>query len=590
MIHIRVLQAQNIPVYNNQHRKTLISCFSISSYRYFYGSFKSKEKTTEPSWNAEFDADLFRLIELNFSLYGTRFMSKNVFLGNVNIDFIDFLSKPPGNQILSGPEISIRFEFPITTFTPSNAFLSLAFSFTPTIYRPIEFNPSFYTNYFIHLWPTFNPPLQNQESPVEIELLQAFHFEEEKSDIQYGIFYNLNKDTPFESIGKSSTPRYFIGPTGLTTLHSFSVPRLNGKYTFFILNVSQFSGTVTLNFVSEQKGDYFHFDDKNFMRPKNSQKIGTIRTIDVNVQANMKYLVPFYLFFETNEFKRNTFEFNECTTIATVDRSTLQPSVDYSDRLRQDIEFHSKIMQNVQSIPDNEEIHFLRTTVLPNVEPVSLTKTLQDFNLQSDCELRVYVGGAKIYYSGNSSSYTDFWNQSFVVYDKKTGERCPELIEELTSKPISQFTTNFPTSFLPIHFRWNSILNVNLNKIGKDKILVYLVSSSSDLQEACPRGFFMISHLLNETETLLFRNMIHADLRETHYAICFRFEYIDDDWKIIPMRKYFKDKNEMNFVLDLMRTNNWAVPEIVGNHGYQIQKINTNEDEFLIDDSKFEEI
>ena len=155
MIHIRVLQAQNIPVYNNQHRKTLISCFSVSSYRYFYGSFKSKDKTTEPSWNAEFDADLFRLIELNFSLYGTRFMSKNVFLGNVNIDFIDFLSKPPGNQILSGPEISIRFEFPITTFTPSNAFLSLAFSFTPTIYRPIEFNPSFHTNYFIHLFILF---------------------------------------------------------------------------------------------------------------------------------------------------------------------------------------------------------------------------------------------------------------------------------------------------------------------------------------------------------------------------------------------------------------------------------------------------
>lgn len=583
MIHIRVIEAENIPIYNNQSRKTLISCFSISSYRYYYGSFKSKDKTTHPIWNAEFDADLFRLIELNFTFYGTRILSKDVFLGKVDIDFIKFISKPPGNQIIGGLDCSIRYEFPIICDSP-NAFLSLSFSYIPSIYRPIEFNPSTYSKHFIHLWATFSPPITNFETPVEIELLQAFPIEDETSDIKYGLYYNLNKETPFESIGKSSSPRYFLGPTGLTQIHSFSVSRMNGKFTFFILNISNFSGKVTLNFISEQKGKFQHFNNYNYMQPKtpNNEEIGIIKTIEINVQPNMKYCIPFYLFFEYHEFKKNTFEFTEITTAPVLDKNTLNQG-------KSEIEFHSQIITNIQSVPENEDVNFLRTNVLPSIEKVSLSKILNDFHLNEDCELRVYVGGSKIHMTGNSA-YTDFWNQSFVVYDKTTGQRCPEISKLLTSKPISQYASHFTPSFLKTKLKWNSILTLNLNEIGKDKTLVYFVSSSSDLQEAFPSGFFLISSLLNENETLLFRNPIYADVRETFYAICFRLEFCENGWEIIPMRHYFKTRNEMDFVLDSIHANNWILPEILENRKNGNYSTELGNDEFLINDIKLDDI
>lgn len=593
MIRIRVLEADNLPVYNNQFRKTLISCFSVSSYRYYYGSFKSKEKTTHPSWNAEFDVDLFRLVELNFSLYGTRLFSKDIFLGNATIDFIQFVSKPPGNQIIGSPDCSIRYEFPITDCDSPNAVLSLSFAFIPTIYRPIEFNPSSYSKNNIHLWATFSPPLNNFETPVDIELLQAFSIEDEQSDIKYGLYYNLNKETPFECIGKSSSPHNFLGPTGLTQIHSFAISRMNGKCTFFILNVANYTGTVTLHFILDPKGKFDHFDDKNYMQPKNSQEIGTIRTIDVKVEPNKKFCVPYFLYFETHEFKKNTFEFFECETIANFDKTKIQNENgqrEYSDRVRSEIEFHSEIMKNVRLIPENENVNFLRTNVLPFSEKVSLVKTIEDFHLQPECDLRIYVGGSRTFSIGNDA-YTDFWNQGFIVYDKNSGQRCPELSQTLTSKPINQYTATFSKSFLPLKLKWNSILTLNLNQIGSDKILVYFVSaSSSRLQEALPSGFFMISHLCNEYETLLFRNLIYADLRESHFAVCFRFEFCENEWKILPMRRYFNDKNEMDFVIDSMHANNWILPEILTNKRVEVRSNKFDDDDFLIADDKFNEI
>lgn len=595
MIHIRVLEAENLPVYNNQLRKTSISCFSISSYRYYYGTFKSKDKTTHPSWNGEFDVDLFRLIELNFTLYGTRFLSKDVFLGNVSIDFIQFISKPPGNQIINGPDCSIRYEFPINC-NSQNAVLSLSFSFTPKIYRPIEFNPSSYSKNNIHLWATFSPPIQNFETPVDIELLQAFQIEDDTSETQFGIYYNLTKETPFECIGKSSTPYRFVGPTGLTQIHSFSIPRMNKKYTFFILNVTNYSGKVTLNFILDPKGKIEHFEDRNYMQPRNSQEVGTIRTIDVEVQPNMKFCVPYFLYFEYHEFKKNVFEFIQCETVKNFDKSKFlndKTQFDYSDKVRSEIEYHSEIMKNVQSIPENENINFLRTNILPLSEKVSLSKTIEDFHLQPDSNIRIYVGGSKTFTMGNDA-YTDFWNQGFIVYDKNTGQRCPELSESLTSKPISQYSSNFVKSFLLQKLKWNSILTLNLNQIGSDKILVYYISaSSSDLQEAFPPGFFLISHFVNESETLLFRNPIYSDLRESHFAICFRFEFSENEWKIIPMRYYFKDKNEMNFVLDSMHANNWILPEILSNNKKNeilSNKFDDNDNDFLITDDKYDDV
>lgn len=72
MINIKVIEAKNIPIINGHPRKTKISCFSYSSYRFYYGSYKSKDKTTNPKWNSEFSVDLFKIIHLRFSFFGLR--------------------------------------------------------------------------------------------------------------------------------------------------------------------------------------------------------------------------------------------------------------------------------------------------------------------------------------------------------------------------------------------------------------------------------------------------------------------------------------------------------------------------------------
>ena len=64
----------------------------------------------------------------------------------------------------------------------------------------------------------------------------------------------------------------------------------------------------------------------------------------------------------------------------------------------------------------------------------------------------------------------------------------------------------------------------------------------------------MISQYEDKKETLLFRNTIFADSWKSHYAICCRLEYIDDEWKIFPMRKYFETEKVMAEGLDLNLT------------------------------------
>ena len=90
MIHIRVISAENLPVYTKEVRKTRIYCFSSSACRYFYGSFKNKDNTINPKWNGEFDADLLRCSSLSFILFSSRLLSKEVYLGRVDISSMQF--------------------------------------------------------------------------------------------------------------------------------------------------------------------------------------------------------------------------------------------------------------------------------------------------------------------------------------------------------------------------------------------------------------------------------------------------------------------------------------------------------------------
>ena len=211
MINIRVVGAENIPVFNDHLRKTLISCFSYSSNRYFYGTYKSKEKSTNPQWNIDFNVDLFKLMQLRFFIYGYRSLKRDYYIGTVTINFTQLISNTPGNQILNNPDTNIQNTFQIDSEFTLDSSLSVVFTYLPSIYNSIRFRPSFYTNTFFHIWCTFSPCHNNYESPVEIELLQAFSIPYKKDDKKFGYFYKLNKENPWESVGRSSLHRCFLG-------------------------------------------------------------------------------------------------------------------------------------------------------------------------------------------------------------------------------------------------------------------------------------------------------------------------------------------------------------------------------------------
>lgn len=570
MISIRVIEVDNLYISNKKLRKTLISCFSNASYHYYYGSFKSKSKTAHPRWNKVFNVDLFRLIDLNFSLYGAQIFSKNVFIGNVHIDFVQLLSEPPGNQILINPGREIRCEFPINSTHTTNSYLSVSFSYSPKIYHPIQFKPATYFKQIIHLWATFSPPIENDnKNQVEIEFLQASTiYDDDRRNTHNGVYYILNNETPFECTAKSSSPRFFLSQTGQSQVHSICLTKIEGCVTFFILNVKDFSGTVTLHFVLEKKGQFRHFSGRSFMKPKTAHpKIGTIETVDVSVKPNTKKLVPIFNRLGGHPYLPNSFEFGRCKSDAEIEKRTI------TTENNAEIEFHEEIMKNMASIHEVSKVHFLRVNVLPIVKTVSLKKTMFDYGLKFDPNLRFYIGGSTTYTTGNSV-VVDTWKQGFIVYDKGTGQRCTQFSDEM--KPRHK-------SFLPTKFKWNSILGLNLNSIGTEKVLVYFIHCDSCLESANESGFFMISHIENQKETLMFRNVMFPEVIKEHFASCFRFEFIDDDWQIFPMRHYFKDEKEMNFAIDSMHSNNWVMPEILLHQKHDVNDVEFSDDEYLIE-------
>lgn len=589
MITIRINEAKNLPIYNNHLRKTIISCFSFSSYRYFYGSFKNNKKTTNPQWNSEFNIDLFRLIDLSFSLYGYRYSKDDFFIGNVDIDFIQFISNPPGNQILNSPGSIYQQEFSISSCISPNATLSLTFIYSPLAYSPIRFNPSSYLDTTIHIWATYSPPLENYSKPVEIELLQSFYFQKKNGLNQSGIFYTLNKEISWQSIGKSTLSKFFFGQSGLSQVHSLSVSKLSGKYTFFILNAFEYSGKVTLNFISEKRGKNHTFGNIKFMKPKKKHpKIGIINSIEINVQPNKKFCVPFYLYYRVNSARSYSYEFNQFESEPIIfDKSAVPnyPNLNYSDRISSEISFNSQIVERMHSIVNIENVNFLRTNILPNNEQISLSKTLQDYQLQNDAELRIYVSGSTTV-STQNGTFHDYWNQDFIAYNKNTGKKVSHISEMLKSQQFTEYSSHVSNSYLPTSFKCNFIQPLNLNLIGKEIILIYFVYSNSPLGVAYPPGFFLISHLAGNKETLLFYNPIVTDVLKSHCVMCFRIEFVENDWKIIPMKRFYKDQKQMKASIESIKTNNWNLPDNLQNQGSKILHVGAQTEKNFINDSR----
>lgn len=536
MIHIKVLGAENLPITKGGW-KPKIYCFSISSGRYYYNSFKSAKNTDKPEWNGEFNIDLFRSINLKFYIFSSRLGSQNILIGTVKIPLSQLLSK---GQIILSSNSTMPINFPIKTSQSKSARLFLTFSYSPKIFYSIHLKKP--SKSILHVWLSFNPPIKDEK--VEIELLQSYEFD---SQNKRGIYYNFNSNSSWETVGYSSNNNYLYGPTGSTQIHSLLPERIEGKYNFFIINNANYSGIITLNFIGEQKEKIKVFRNGNYYVPKKGE-IGIIQKFDLTCKPNNKYCAPFYLYYHKNH--KNPLEFGSFKVMK------IKKTKDYSSK--NDYEFHKKIIEKAKNvISDWKNVNFIRTNVLTNNHPISLNQVLKDFNLQIDTNLRIYVGGlTKKNYT--DTSFFDYWMPEFIVYDIPTNTRQPEIPKELKMKPNMKIADNDPPFY---GFKWNSFVNINLDKIGNEKVIVFVVYCSAYLEAETSNSFFLISHIDGDKETLIFRCPIFPDGYHTHFEVLFRFEYINNEWCIVPMKFYFKKSLKMKSVLDAMYCNNWILPD-----------------------------
>ena len=87
-------------------------------------------------------------------------------------------------------------------------------------------------------------------------------------------------------------------------------------------------------------------------------------------------------------------------------------------------------------------------------------------------------------------------------------------------------------------------MNLNLNEIGADKIIFFNMKCHCEFEEGIT-GQYFISHLDDENETLLFRNYVPGEnYSKSHKVILLKFEFIDYEWVITPINKYFKHKKD----------------------------------------------
>lgn len=548
MIHVKVLQADNLPVLNKKSRKTRIYCFSSSSSHYFYGSFKSKESTTNPQWHGEFDADLFRCSKLTFLLYSSRLLSHEEFLGRVDVDIVDFFQQKSGKKILSSDNDSLGCSFPITSCSSSNASLILSFSYNQIDYPPM--NSHSIPDPIIHLWPTFS--LSDQNIPIEVELLQAYFVKGKKNGLN-GLYYNFNTQTSWESVGSSSLNTYIFNPTGPSQIHTFSPHRIDSKYEFFIVNNnSNFKGVVTLNFLCEREGSQKIVKNQRFILPHEKHtKNGIMKTVDVNCEPNTKILAPILMYCQCKSFKNDKIEF------ATI------PSIK-SDISDSSSNFCADVIEKAKATVNKfNNVTFHQTNVMNNNEKHSLIKIFTDLNLRICFNLRIYIGG--LYeHKDREGSRKYYWEMQFAVFDKETLLRCHEIEKSLTKKPnlVSPILNNGK----PLYgMKWNSYVNLNLDKIDMNKVILFIIHCDASLESATTDGFYLISQMDGDTESLLFRNMVFVDKKHSHYLVCFRLEFVDDGWEIFPMRYHFAKKKKMNPVIDSLFANNWVLPDALVN-------------------------
>lgn len=565
MLRIQVLNAQNLPIPTAKERKTRIYCYSFSSGHYLYDSFKNNENTRNPVWEESFDVELFRCSRLYFKLFSSRLLSEEIFLGDVNIDVLSFLNQKPGSEILKSPYGTIRCEFKLSNCQSSNSVLNLSFTYTPTPYNPIDIKDVSKSR--IHLWTTYSPLPTNPSSVINIELLQATVYKN-KDKSESGTFLHFSKSHSWEDVGYSSMDNQVLGPTGPTQIRTFYMKRISEKYNFFIINSIEYTGTVVLNFVCDRIGKVDLVDDGLYETPltKNNQ-IGIIKSIKVDVRPNKKICVPIYMYFE-KKLVNSVFEIKDFPLIACDNPSK---STDFCDVESADIPFEKQIIEKAKlSIQQLNKVNFERVMVIPLFEKVSLQKVFHDYGLPINSKLRIHINGST-HRTYGKTSHTDYWNPYFIVFNKKSRNRVPNLAKELGSKPNKNEKLLLAGDLSGE--KWHTSVDLDLSKIGIDNVVIFNICCNSTLESANTPGLLSITAINGQKETLLFRNFIYADSRGTFFGSFFRFEFIEDSWNIIQMRHYFHEAKRMNFVMDSLFANSWVMPSILMND----YNVNTNQ-------------
>lgn len=543
MIKIKVLHAINIKFPKDKIKKTKIECFASSSIKYFYGLFTSNKKTGNPQWNSEIEISSIHASTINFILYSSSFISNKVQLGTVDINLYSFFNQE-GKQIINNSNEYIQFQFPISTQEAS--FLYLSFCYTEKVYKPISFSDI--NRPILHFWITSSLQCEfdGSYSPIELEitqLIRRYNISNLKSNEKW-LYSHCDKFVSWKTTGVnfSETP-VFVG-SQFSQIYSFDAYKITNIFNFLILNVSNYAGKVTLNFLAERYMPFLSVVDDS--------QIGMIKTIDINVEPNKKYAVPFYLFL-TYTFDNHKYSYNlQIEPILFNDIIYDKPQIEqnqenFDDLEDQEIHIHHEIISRAQEIIEplqNSQISIINS--IPYCKKVLLYKKLNKLGLQINPNIRFYV-----FKNVHNADTTFYYYPFFFIIDKKSHQRCKDIESKLLKKPNYKFKSF--RYHKQLNFSYNLFVDLNLNEVGVDKIIFFNMKLNAEL-EYYSFGQYWISHFDNEEETLLFENYITGEKNKNfHKAILLKFDYVDNDWVISPINQYFEHKKDLkaqiNFLL-----------------------------------------
>lgn len=563
MIHIKVLNAENLPLVFGQPTKTKLYFFSLSSMRYMNYVTKCSENTANPTFDADVYVPFYRCRLLSFSIYSSKLLKDDIFIGRVDIDLLQFLSQNSAQNIYIYPFGPIKQRFLIISSQSSNSYLTIEFSFMTAPYQQINFE-KIKSDYF-HVFTTYSPPLkinysQISEPPVEIELFQSFPVfqtdEDKKKRIQNGVYFTLNKENSWDEVGFSTMKNFVVCPTGISQIQTFNLQSINGKAEVLILNVFDYTGTVTLHFVAEKKGKFESFSDDDYFLSKSSDnKIFEFRKIDVNVEKNKKYIVPLCIIYMYPRIfggqTLNNFPLFSC-----------QKSDDnYQTQILNEIlKISPSQMVSFQNIEKSnwKSCHFFKTYVIPSSQKVSLSKILNEFQLPPNMKFSIYIGGSAKNFR-NNFTFSGYWTPTFLVFDSKSRSRCSELENSLVSEANMRNSNPAVNYFRKQIFGliWTFCVDFDLDKIDSNKVIILCVKTGSSLDNCFPPGSLTIVD--SNKGNLLFRKQINVSAKNVKFATCLRFQFSEDGWDFVPMFEFFQDELQMTSAVDELYKNNWNV-------------------------------